>query len=321
MDRYDHFIGPEVGLCPRFEEKVLEDRGDSEVVQDGNGVMKLCPKGSASIPQELGHTLVDRESWEKHFKWRLDPDHPGRQLDSERLKRALDPEHALPRVMVGGSLYGWIRDWMGLEGVSYLVYDDPDLFEEMVSTVADLIVEMHRRLLEGGASGKVDACGMWEDMCYNAGPLLSPSLFKKYLVPHYERITSQLRQHGCQVVWVDCDGKIDELLPMWFEAGVNTMFPIEVGTWGADPIAFRRQYGKDLLLMGGVDKRLLARSLEAITAEVDRLAPLVAEGGYIPFCDHRVPPDVPLANYVHYLEEARRVWGHEVNLKPMFSEP
>ena len=70
-------------------------------------------------------------------------------------------------------------------------------------------------------------------------------------------------------------------------------------------------------MMGGFDKHILARSPSEIEAEVQRLAPLVEEGGFIGFCDHRVPPDVPLANYLTYLECVRRVWGHEVHLKPM----
>ena len=74
-------------------------------------------------------------------------------------------------------------------------------------------------------------------------------------------------------------------------------------------VMFRRHYGKDFLLLGGFDKRILARSKAEIEAEVRRLAPLVEEGGYIGFCDHRVPPDVPLENYVHYLATVRRVWG------------
>ena len=58
-----------------------------------------------------------------------------------------------------------------------------------------------------------------------------------------------------------------------------------------------------------------------ITAEVERLAPLVEEGGYIPFCDHLVPPDVPLSNYVHYLNEAKRVWGRELDNLQATGEP
>ena len=54
-----------------------------------------------------------------------------------------------------------------------------------------------------------------------------------------------------------------------------------------------------------------------IEAEVKRLTPLVEEGGFIGFCDHRVPPDVPLENYLHYLDCVRKLWGKGVNLKPM----
>jgi len=106
-------------------------------------------------------------------------------------------------------------------------------------------------------------------------------------------------------------------MPLWLDAGVNCMFPVEIGTWGAEAIRYRRQYGKELLMMGGVDKHILARTKREIEREVNRLAPLVEEGGFIPLPDHRVPPDVPYENYLFYLEMARKVWGKGVNLKPM----
>lgn len=95
------------------------------------------------------------------------------------------------------------------------------------------------------------------------------------------------------------------------------MFPVEIGTWGADPVKYRQQYGKELLMMGGFDKHILQGSKTEIENEVNRLAPLVEEGGYIGFCDHRVPPDVPLENYNFYLEKVRESWGHGINLRPM----
>jgi uroporphyrinogen-III decarboxylase len=156
-------------------------------------------------------------------------------------------------------------------------------------------------------------------MAYNSGPLINPRHVKKYLIPQYRRITDSLNQHGVDIVYLDCDGRIDSLIPLWLDAGVNCIFPVEVGTWNADPVAYRQQYGRDLRIMGGFDKKILARSQDAIEAEVHRLAPLVEEGGYIGFCDHRVPPDVPLDNYLFYLETVRKVWGKNVNLKPMQS--
>lgn len=316
MDVYSGGVGGNVGMLPAFESKVLEDRGDHEVIQQGDGVVVLRKKYMGSIPTHLSHTLVDRASWEKHYKWRFDPDDPKRLPDLEEARRTWDdPDYPAPRCAWAGSLFGWLRDWMGIETISYLVYDDPALFEEMVVTLADCTVAVTARLYEMGA--KFDCVSMWEDMCYNGGPLLSPAHFKQYLVPHYKRITELHRRHGCDVVWLDCDGCIDHLIPMWLDAGVNCMFPIEIGTWGADPVRYRKEYGKRLLMMGGFDKHILAQDKGRIEAEVKRLTPLVDEGGFIGFCDHRVPPDVPLENYMHYLECARNWWGKGVNLKPM----
>ena len=311
--------GVSVGLSPAFEYKVLEDRGDHEIVQQEDGVRVLRKKFMGSIPQHQGHLLVDRESWREHYKPRLDPDDPSRYPDDwdERVKDWCDPDRDHVVILPGGSLYGKIRDWMGVENVSLVIYDDPAWFEEMVETCADCIIGTLTRVLETG--GQFDACGMWEDMAYNRGPLISPKHFKQYLVPHYRRITDLLHRYGVDVIWLDCDGNIEKLVPLWFDAGVNCMFPLEVGTWGADPIAYRQQYGKDLLIMGGFDKHILAESKAAIEREVHRLTPLVEQGGYIGFCDHRVPPDVPLDNYVFYLETVRGEWGKNTNLRPLHS--
>lgn len=317
LDAVSRATALRVGLTPAFRLKVLEDRGEYEVRQQADGVRVLRRKFMSSIPQHQGRLLTDRASWEKHYKPRLDPDHPQRLPKdwNERVAAWQDPQRAEIVVLPGGSLYGWLRNWMGVENISYLVYDDPAWFEEMVTTVADCILGALRRALASGV--QFDACGMWEDMAYNAGPLLSPRHFKRYLLPHYRRIVDLLHRHGVDVVWVDCDGNIEKLIPLWLEAGVNCMFPLEVGSWRADPVQYRRQYGKDLLMMGGFDKHILQGSKAAIEQEVHRLAPLVEEGGYIGFCDHRVPPDVPLENYLFFLERIRDVWAHGVNLRPM----
>ncbi len=305
------------GIVPLFDEITLEDHGDHEIVQQSDGVRVLRKKFMGSIPQPQAHLLVDRDSWAKHYKPRLDPDSPQRYpVDWDHLVQSWrDPKRERVIALPGGSLYGWLRNWMGLENISLLVYDDPVLFEEMVTTVADCIIGVLSRMLATG--GQFDAVSMWEDMCYKAGPLLSPRHFQRYLVPHYRRISDLVRSYGVDVIWLDCDGRIDDLIPLWLDAGINCMFPLEIGTWGADPVAYRRQYGRDLLIMGGFDKRILARSKADIEAEVRRLAPLVEEGGFICFCDHLVPPDVSFENYMFYLNTVRTIWGQNINLNPI----
>jgi uroporphyrinogen decarboxylase len=315
MDAYQAGPSPDVFLSPYFDEWVLEDLGDHEIVQQGNGVRVLRKKYMGSIPHHVGHLLTDRDSWERHYKHRFDPSSPARYPSDWEgaVKYWCDPTRDKPVSLPGGSLFGWLRDLMGLENVALVPYDDPAWFEEMVSTLADCTLGVLSRVLETGAH--FDSCSMWEDMCYSGGPLLSPDHFKRFLVPHYRRITDLLHKHGVDVVWLDCDGKIDALIPLWLEGGVNCMFPIEVGTWKADPAAYRKEYGRDLLLMGGFDKHVLQGPVDGIRREIERLLPLVEDGGYIPMPDHRVPPDVPYSSYLVYLREARRVWGKDLNLK------
>lgn len=301
--------GINVDLLPAFDTRILTDEGDEYTQLNSDGVVVRRQRSSVSIPQHVSHTLVDRQSWKTHYLPRLQPDTPGRLPDdwAARVEAWSDPAREFPVFLNGGSLVGRIRDWMGIENLALVLYDDPAWFEEMVVTVADLILEVLSRAFSCGV--RFDACGMWEDICYNAGPLISPAHFNRFLVPHYRHISDLCRRHGVDVIWLDCDGKIDPLLPLWLGAGINCMFPLEIGTWGADPIRYRREYGPELLMMGGFDKHILAGSKQGIAAEVKRLTPLVEEGGYIGFADHRVPPDVPYENYLFYARTVRERWG------------
>ena len=88
--------------------------------------------------------------------------------------------------------------------------------------------------------------------------------------------------------------------------------PVTPGMSGAEIFRCETTSGHALAM-----KRWPIETKAARVAEVHRLAPLVEAGGYIGFCDHRVPPDVPLENYWFYLETVRDVWGHGIHLKPM----
>jgi hypothetical protein len=141
-------------------------------------------------------------------------------------------------------------------------------------------------------------------MCYNRGPLISPRLFRELMVPRYRRITDALRTRGIEINILDCDGRINELVPGWLDAGINCMFPLEVAH--TDAYALRREF-PSVLLLGGVDKLALIAGRHAIDTEMSRLRPLVDQGRYIPCVDHRVPPDVSYGNYRYYLEAKERL--------------
>ena len=100
---------------------------------------------------------------------------------------------------------------------------------------------------------------------------------------------------------VDSDGDVSELIPLWLEAGIDTVWPFEVAA-GMDVLALRRKYGRDLNMLGGIDKRAVAVGGDVMRAEVDRVMPVVESGGYIPELDHSAPPDISWHNMCEYME-------------------
>ena len=109
---------------------------------------------------------------------------------------------------------------------------------------------------------------------------------------------------------MDCDGLIDLLLPTWLDNGVNTMFPIEVGTWNAEITPWRHKYGRELRGIGGMNKVVFAYDRSAIDAEIERLKPIVDLGGYIPCPDHRIAPDAIWDNVRYYCERMKKTFGN-----------
>ncbi len=285
------------GLYPAFDQVLLEKRGDRRLIRDGEGNICETFASDSSMPRYVRFGVATRQDWEMYKRERLDFTRRDRIGD---VRAEVETAHAAgqPVLFPAGSLYGWLRNWMGLENLSIALLTDRRWVEEMM----DHLVEMTLFLVEKSISDVlVDAASWWEDMCYNKGPLLSPRLFGELMVPRYKVITRALKSRGVDVNILDCDGRVDELIPGWLEAGINCMFPLEAAH--TDSLRLRREYGNKILLFGGINKLALIKGKAAIDRELDRLRPLVEMGGYIPCLDHRVPPDVTLENYGYYLQK------------------
>ncbi|MCK5737481.1 MAG: hypothetical protein KAH21_13435 [Spirochaetaceae bacterium] len=309
---------PDYQLHPSFSRTILEEHEDGTIkLLNEDGVIVMEKRGVTTIPTEVDHYFKGRKEWNEQYKNKL-------IYSEDRFLNTLVPAHnrmlslnkggmeylsktdsrKTPLGFYGGSLIGFIRNFVGVENLSYLTVDDPDLLLEMVDTVGNLCFSIVESVLKTGAH--FDYLHFWEDICYKNGPLVTPLFFKDSIGPHYRRITDLASSYGIDIVSVDCDGMIDHLLPIWLDNGVNTMFPIEVGTWNASILPWREQYGRDLRGVGGMNKTIFSLDYKAVEREVERLKPLVASGGYIPCPDHRIAPDAKWENVQHYCELMRK---------------
>jgi hypothetical protein len=296
----------EAAFHPEFEKKIVEDRGQYEVVQDRAGRKVLCFKGRRDgfMPEYIDHPVKDWKTWEQDVRWRLDPNAPDRftGFDDEmtKIRPLAEQGMMITQCLIGGYMY--LRSLVGPEGILYLLHDDPKLVHACMQAwfdLADAVIARHQQHVT------IDEIFFAEDICYNHGSLISPAMMKEFLLPYYQQIITNLKHRQIDktrhlYVQVDTDGFADPVIPIYREAiGMDVMSPFEVAA-GCDVVRAGRQF-PGLALFGGIDKRELAKGKTAIDRMVDAILPMMRQrGGYIPTCDHGVPEEVKYEDYLHY---------------------
>jgi hypothetical protein len=293
-------------MIPQFNERILEHKDGHYIVQDWMGAI-------TEISDEYDYTYIrsakdfvtrkwhkfpveTREDWE-HMTARYNPHGKGRHPDDlDALCAELVDREGYLNIHFNGPFWQ-LREWVGFENLCMMMLDDPGWVEEMIQFWTDFVSDTLAPVLERITPDQV---GMSEDMAYKHASMISPDMVRRFLVPAYERWVPQIRESGCEVVFMDSDGKIDELIPIWIESGINCCGPVEVASEN-DIVAFRETYGDQMAFTGGIDKRAIAKGGAVMETEVMRVVPpLLEQGGVIPGCDHGVPPDISWPDYVAY---------------------
>jgi hypothetical protein len=301
-------------MIPHFEEKVIEERATSRVVQDWKG--NVCEISNEFTTEYLRNAIdfVTRR-WikcpvESRADWvtmqrRYDAADPSRlDPNPEALGRALAQREHYVALHFSGPFWQ-VREWTGFENLCILFYDDPVLVRDMIAFWEEHVTRLLERALRCFTPDEVH---LSEDMAYKSFSMISPAMVREYLLPTWKRWGEIIRRAGVPFYGMDSDGFIGELIPLWMEAGINVCDPIEVAA-GNDLPAFRRQFGKAMAYRGGVDKRAMARGGAVLEAEIARLRPVIDDGGYVPGCDHGVPADVSWPNYLHYVRLLAQATG------------
>jgi len=306
-DRWE-WIGGWFFPNPPFEREVIEedDRTICYVNHEGIVIRERKDHPYSSMPQFVRFPVETPEEFRAFYRERMQPDLAARIGEDYGQRLAAYRDRDFPLIIISdrwGGFFGPLRNLTGVEDLCMLFYDDPAFVEEMMDTTADFIIAMMGKILD---HTDIDCYGFWEDMAYKTGPLLGPEQVSKFMVPRYKRVVEYVRSRGVEHIALDSDGDITKLIPCWIDAGVNILYPFEAQC-GMDVLEVRKQYGKDLRMWGGVNKRALATGPAAIDAELARVRPLIEEGGYVPAPDHSLPPDVSFDNYRYYMEKLWRV--------------
>lgn len=301
-------------MIPMFEEKVIECKERTQIVQDWKG--NICEIGNEFTTEYLrgGIDFVTRRwlkcpvetraDWAK-MKTRYNPDDPARlPKDAAALGNRL-ADRAWPVGLHFNGPFWQLREWLGFEGLCMMFLDDPAFVREMIDFWQGYVAALIRKAL---SYTTLDFVHISEDMAYKCFSMVSPAMCRKFLLPCWKHWGRIIRGAGVPIYACDFDGYIGELIPLWIEAGINVCDPIEVAA-GNDINEFRKTFGKNMAYRGGIDKRAMAKGGAVLEKEMKRNEPVVRSGGYIPGCDHGVPADVSWPNFVHYCKLLAQMTG------------
>ncbi|HOV69110.1 MAG TPA: uroporphyrinogen decarboxylase family protein [Clostridia bacterium] len=290
-------VNVNLGYQPWFESALLEDKKETQIVRTHQGITAEIRKDGGSIPNYLDYPVKDRASWLK-LKERLNPENPDRFPPnwSEEVKKYNNGDSAVQLGCYPYGLFGTLRDMMGVEKLLISFYDEPDLVREMMDYLTDFWLNIFENVC---ADVRVDLIHIWEDMSGKTGPLISPAMIREFMLPNYKKIKDFANKHKIRAISLDTDGNCTKLIPLFMEAGINLLLPFEVAA-GSDIVSYRTQY-PSLAIMGGIDKREIAKGKEAIDRELKRISPMFDYPGYFPALDHLVHPEISWEDFQYFV--------------------
>ena len=293
-------------MNPMFEEKVLSHENGHYIVQDWMGAI-------TEISDEFDVTFIrnavdfvtrkwhkfpveTRRDWEV-MRPRFDAHDPARLPENLAAIAPLLKERDFALSININGPFWQLREWMGMENLCIAFLTEPEFVGEMIDFWSDFVITILKRFLPFIQPDRVQ---INEDMAYKAHSMISPALTREFLQPVYEKWSALLKSFNVPIIDMDSDGYVADLIPIWIDSGINVCDPIEVAAYN-DIVKFRQTFGNKMAFYGGIDKRAIAAGGQIMRDEVMRVVPpLFKDGGFIPGCDHGVPPDISFDNYVEY---------------------
>lgn len=192
----------------------------------------------------------------------------------------------------------------GMEDAFMDLASEPELAKTMIGRCADFSVELAEAACE---RYPLDWLWTGDDVGSQTGMMMSPATWRSIVRPHLKRVFDVAKSRGIRVAYHSC-GAIRDIVGDLVELGLDVLNPIQCNCPGMDPFSLKKEFGKELAFMGGVDtqgilpngtvddvRRATRRLLDEMTAD---------GGGYILAASHTIPPETPHENIFAMYEEA-----------------
>ncbi|MCL4377055.1 MAG: hypothetical protein M1409_01535 [Actinobacteria bacterium] len=292
-------------IFPRFEKNIIFEDENYIEYSDTDGVKKKEYKDKSSMPMFLEFPVRNRHDWERIKEERFNFDSIDKRFIGNKddfIKKSKHINKPLGILDEPAGFFGSLRWLIGENYLFMLYYDDPKLIKDILKHLCNLWVLMAENLT---SEIEFDIGVFWEDMSGRQGSLVSPAVFREFMTPYYQKIIGYLKSKKIKYFNVDSDGKLAGLIPLFLEAGINSIYPFEQQAEN-DLIEIRKNF-PELRMMGGINKMALAGDKDSIDKELKKIPFLIRQSGYIPYVDHLVPPDVSWNNFKYYRNKLNEI--------------
>jgi uroporphyrinogen decarboxylase len=302
----DHVARFRVDNGPRYEERTLSETDDEKVYTSSWGVTMKQWKHAASTPEFLAHTVVDPQSWAA-AKARMNPSRDRIPWDYLATNYPIWRQKGY---WIQGILwFGFdvTHSWMvGTERVLLALAENPAWVRDMIETELETDLALWDMVWDAGYH--FDSVFWYDDMGYKGHQFFSMRTYRNILKPYHQRAIDWAHKRGIKAHLHSC-GDVRPFVPELISMGLDALNPLEVKA-GMNPIELKREYGKDLVLHGGINAVLWDQP-EAIREEMQRVVPAVKEsGGYIFSSDHSVPSTVSLEDFRRITDLAKELGAY-----------
>ena len=192
----------------------------------------------------------------------------------------------------------------GMEDSMLDMAGDSALADEMFRRSADFSISLGEKACE---RFQLDWYWTGDDVAGQRSMMFSPRTWRELVKPHLARVFEVGKSRGLPVAYHSC-GALRPIIPDLIEIGMDILNPVQSTCPGMDPRDLKREFGKQLTFMGGVDTQQLlpnATAAEVRRATAQLLADMTAGGGgYILAASHTISPETPDENIFAMYEVA-----------------
>jgi len=282
---------------PRDYQPDPPERLDATTWRDGRGRVFKLSETTGDIT-----CVEDPERWTRVYRETdFDPDAPVPPPDPScyEVPDAVIEALGTDRVVLGPS--GGEAGWVLLGGMERGLYEfaaNPTAVKAAIRQAVNRANQVDDYAIRPGQDGV-----LWgTDYADSTGPLISPEMFREFVLPGLIERTRRLHERGLPVLKHAC-GNNWKLLDMFCEAGFDAYQSIQE-SGGMDLAEVKRRYGDRLTLWGGVRvEHLMSGTPADVRGDVKRALDVAAPGGgFILGASHSVAVGTNYDNFMTMLD-------------------